>query len=59
MIHQLLGGRINMALLAMAEVVLVLGPPTYNPKKTILIETVKIGGFRHINTSAHHPTCIY
>ena len=33
--HHLRGGRINVALMMVVEVVMVLGPPTYSPRKLI------------------------
>ena len=54
MINQILGGRIIIALLVTMEVALVLGPPTYTPKNTILVEKGSIEGFINIRMSAQH-----
>ena len=54
MLHQILVVRVIMFLLMMVEVVLVLVPATYPPKKTIFAETGNIGGFRYLIMSAQH-----
>ena len=43
-----------MVLLVISEVVLVLGPTNYPPKKKFLADTGNIGGFRHLIMSAWH-----
>ena len=48
-----------MLLMVIVEVVLVLGQPTSPTKNMILIETIKIGGFRHLSTSAQHQPYRY
>ena len=47
LLHYLVGGITNLALLVMAEVVLVLGLPAYLPKKSILAQTRVMGYFSH------------
>ena len=44
-----------MFLLAMEEMVLVIVPSTSTPLNTFLVETVNIGGFRHLIVSAQNP----
>ena len=48
-----------MLLMVIVEVVLFLGQPTSPTKNMILIETIKIGGFRHLSMSAQHQPYRY
>ena len=55
-IYQISGGRIIMLLLVMMEVAMVLLKPNHPDKKTIMSDTVMMGGFRNIIMSTqHHP----
>ena len=38
-----------------AEVVLVLGPPTYPTRKLLLEDTDRVEGFRHLRVIAQEP----
>ena len=59
MLNKILGGRIMVVILVILDLVLVLGPPTYPPKKEILLATGEVGDIRNRIMIAQPPPWFY
>ena len=55
-INYIRGKKIILVLLAIVEVVLVLGPPTNSSRKMILKESGIMGGLFHLRVNEQHQT---